>query len=65
MPSNGASHACSIFIASRVSVIGTLLMTTACQQLVQPVAETIGLGFLDYGDDRTSNRWTYDHLLPP
>jgi alkylation response protein AidB-like acyl-CoA dehydrogenase len=39
-----------------------LFVTTAYKELAALAADMIGLDFLIYADDRTSNRWTYEYM---
>lgn len=39
-----------------------LFVTTAYKRLATIVADILGPDFLEYGDDRTSNRWAYDFM---
>jgi len=39
-----------------------LFVTTAYKRLSAIVADILGPDFLEYGTDRTSNRWTYDFM---
>ncbi|PJG48392.1 hypothetical protein CAF53_09165 [Sphingobium sp. LB126] len=39
-----------------------LYVTTVYKELAQLAADIIGIDFLDYDDDRTSNRWTYEYM---
>jgi alkylation response protein AidB-like acyl-CoA dehydrogenase len=39
-----------------------LLITTVYKNLYALAADILGPSFLDYGEDRTSNEWTYRYL---
>jgi len=39
-----------------------LFVTTATKELASVVGEILGPDFIEYGTDRTSNRWTYDFM---
>ncbi|WP_419709631.1 acyl-CoA dehydrogenase family protein [Pseudomonas sp. NFX224] len=39
-----------------------LFVTTTYKAIAQLAADIIGWDFLEYGDDRTSNRWTYEFM---
>jgi alkylation response protein AidB-like acyl-CoA dehydrogenase len=39
-----------------------LFVTTTYKALAALAAEIIGWDFLEYGEDRTSNRWTYEYM---
>lgn len=39
-----------------------LFVTTATKELATIVADILGPDFIEYGTDRTSNRWTYDFM---
>lgn len=39
-----------------------LFVTTTYKELAALAADIVGLDFLEYGDDRTSNRWTYEYM---